>query len=188
MANAAAFHIEPTVVELAQRGDAGAFDAIYRQYRPLIAGYLCRLVGNPETAADLTQDVFVSAYQAIGRTQPGLNLKSWLFTIATNRAITHHRRWRVRQWLPLGDSESASPGDNHLNAVEARYATREQLNAAMATLPRDHLACFLLHVRDGFSYDEIGAMLGIPASTAKVRAFRIRAALASALMAREEGT
>lgn len=184
MANAAAFHIEPTVVELAQRGDADAFDAIYRQYHPLIAGYLCRLVGNPETAADLTQDVFVNAYQAIGRTQPGLNLKSWLFTIATNRAITHHRRWRIRQWLPIGNAERQSDVD----AVETRCANREELGAAMAALPKEHVACFLLHARDGFSYEEIGSILGIPASTAKVRAFRVRTALADALMAREEGT
>ncbi len=183
MVNAAALHIEPIVVELAQRGDADAFDTIYRHYRPLIAGYLCRLVGDPETAADLTQDVFVSAYQAIGRTQPGLNLKSWLFTIATNRAISHHRRWRIRQWLPLGDAERQCS----IDTPEIACANREELSAALTALPKEHVACFLLHARDGFSYEEIGSILGISAPAAKVRAFRVRTALADALMAREEG-
>ena len=86
---------DAAVIEQARRGDVSAFAAIYRAYRSPIVGYLCRLIGNPETAADLAQDVFVKAYQAIGRTRPDLDLKAWLFAIATNAAISHHRRRRL---------------------------------------------------------------------------------------------
>jgi RNA polymerase sigma-70 factor, ECF subfamily len=183
MAAAPSARVEVQVIERAQRGDAQAFEEIYRHYRSPIVGYLCRLVGNPEVAADLSQDVFVNAYQAIGRTQPGLNLKAWLYTIATNAAMSHHRHRRLLQWLPLGDSEPQSLVTGH----EDRFATHEQLATAMAALPRDHLACLLLQARAGFSYGEIGTMLGISTSAAKARAYRARLTLASALAATEEG-
>ena len=186
MAKVAAIQIETSVVELAQRGDADAFDTIYRHYQPHIAGYLCRLVGSPEIAADLTQDVFVSAYRTIGRTRVDLNLKSWLYPIATNRAIPHHRWWRIRRWLPLDDRNTSGVVDTTTDAMVTRYAVREELSEAMARLPKDHLACFLLHVQDGFSYEEIGDMLRISSSTARVRAFRVRSALATALMTCQE--
>lgn len=180
--DAALARVEMDVIEQAQHGEVEAFAEIYRQYRRPIVGYLCRLVGNPETAADISQDVFINAYRAIGRTLPGLNLKAWLFTIATNAAVSHHRRRRLMRWLPLSDSELEPLVMGH----EERYAIREQLLAAMATLPKEQLACVLLQAKAGFSYSEIGAMLGISTGAAKARAYRARLALASALAAIEE--
>src|SRR3990172_10218363 len=80
---------------------AGDFEAIYAMSQPRIAGYLARMVGDPDVAADLTQDVFLKAFRAIGQTKPGLNVKAWLFTIATNAALDHHRHRRLLRWLPL---------------------------------------------------------------------------------------
>jgi RNA polymerase sigma factor (sigma-70 family) len=175
--------VDESVIERAQGGDAEAFAAIYRTYRGPVFGYLCRLVGDYETAADVAQDVFVKAYQAIGRTRPNLNLKPWLFAIATNQAVSHHRRRRLIEWMPLEQSwpEPCAP------AEEERIATREALAAAMSTVPTDHLACLILRVQSGFSYEEIGSMLHIPAATARTRAFRTRLALHQALRVDEEG-
>jgi RNA polymerase sigma-70 factor (ECF subfamily) len=174
---------EAGMIERARGGDADAFETIYREYQPRIAGYLRRMVGDPDLAADLTQDVFVNAYRGISRTQPGLSLKAWLFTIATNAAFSHHRRRRLLRWLPLPDSE----GEPSAPGQEDRFAAREELGAAMAALPRDQAACLLLHLRDGFSYEEIGGMVGISAGAARVRACRARLALARALRTGEEG-
>ena len=84
--------------------------------------------------------------------------------------------------LELSEPEPGATGQ------EEQVATREALTAALATVPRDHLACLLLRVYSGFSYEEIGAMLGIPIATARTRAFRARLALANALRASEEST
>lgn len=174
---------EPGTVELARRGDSVAFETIYREYQPGITGYLWRMVGDPEVAADLTQDVFINAYNAIGRTHPGLNLKSWLYTIATNTALSHHRRRRILKWLPLG-----GPGrDAPVAGPEERYVEQEELGAALAALPPDGRACLLLSARDGFTFEEIGSMLRISPGAAKTRAYRARLALAKALRASEEG-
>lgn len=184
MEGAAALPVDVDIVERARAGDGDAFGVIYRQFRPLIAGYIYRLVRNPDVAADLTQDVFINAYRAIGRTQPGLNLKAWLFTIASNAAISHLRRQRRLKWLPLRDSggEPATPGH------EDTMVAGQQLGEAMAALPPDQLACLLLQVRDGFSFEEIGGMLGISIGAARTRAFRARSTLVKALRSREEGT
>lgn len=183
MEGVASMPIDLGIVERARRGDGDAFAVIYREYRPLVAGYIYRLVRNPDVAADLTQDVFINAYRAIGRTRPDLNLKAWLFTIASNAAISYHRRRRLLQWLPIGETgpEPTTPGH------EDELAASEQLSGAMAALPRDQLACLLLQVRDGYSFEEIGGILGISAGAARTRAFRARSALVKALRSKEEG-
>lgn len=175
---------EKEMVKRAQRGDVSAFEAIYREYQPRIAGYLRRLVGNPDLAADLTQDAFVNAYRGITRTQPGLNLRPWLFTIASNIALSHHRRQRLVQWLPLGDQEESTRETD----PQDRCIAREDLTAALAQLPRDQAACLTLRVQHGFTYEEIGGILGISAGAARTRACRARLTLARALQASEEGT
>lgn len=172
------------VVESAQHGNRVAFEAIYRTYQPRIAGYLYRMVQDSEVAADLTQDVFIRAYRAIGQTKPGLNLKAWLFTIATNTALSHHRHRRLIQWLPLAPTDEGTP----IAGPEECVADRAELTAALASLPREQVACFLMWAREGFTYEEIGSMLGISPATAKTRSYRARLALARALRAREEGS
>ena len=174
---------ETGIIVRAQRGDQVAFEAIYSLYQQRIAGYLFRMVHDPELAADLTQDVFLRAYRAIGQTKPGLNLKAWLFAIATNAALSHHRRRRLVQWLPLDPADEGTP----TAGPEECVATRAELSAALATLPRDQVACFLLWAREGFTYEEIGSMLGISPGTAKTRSYRARLALARALGKGEEG-
>ncbi len=174
--------VDLSMVEQARQGDASAFEAIYREYQAQIAGYLYRMVGDPEIAADLTQDVFLSAYRAIGRTQPGLNLRGWLYTIASNAALSYHRRRKIVQWSPLdvggNDVPTAGP--------EAQVLNREELSAALRELPPEQAACILLSVRDGFSYQEIATMLGISEGAVKTRTYRARLALARSLRTSEE--
>ncbi len=175
---------EMAIVERARRGDQSAFEHIYSQYQQRIAGYLCRMVQDPEVAADLTQDVFLRAYRAIGQTKPGLNVKAWLFAIATNAALSHHRRRRLIQWLPLDPVDESTPTTGPDDCV----AMRSELAVALAALPRDQAACFLLWAREGFTYEEIGSMLGISPGTAKTRSYRARLALARVLRRCEEGS
>lgn len=174
---------EVSITDATQTDTVIDFPTIYSTYQPRIAGYLCRMVGDPDIAADLTQDVFVKAYRAIGHTTPDIKVKAWLFTIATNVALDYHRRRRLLKWLPLDRSDR-----EHWDAdPQTRYANREELEAAMSAVPKDHLACLLLQVRDGFSFEEIGDMLGITSGTAKTRAYRARWALARILRREQEG-
>jgi RNA polymerase sigma-70 factor (ECF subfamily) len=174
--------VGPDAVERAQQGDLPAFEAIYRAYRCRIAAYLDRLVRDPDLAADLTQDVFVRAFRAIRETRPGLNLKPWLFNIATNAALSYHRHRRLIQWLPL----DLVPEPPTPVGLEQRVVDRDRLGIALAALPRDQVACFLLWAREGLSYEEIGKAVGVSPGAAKTRTYRARVALAGALRAQEE--
>lgn len=168
------------LVERARQGDAAAFDAIYREFQPAITGYLRYMTGDPEAAADLTQEVFLKAYRALKSTQPGLNVRSWLYAIATNEGRSYHRRARLIRWLPFSPSnEPTTPGPDSAEPPDAVLA------AALAAMPRDDAACVLLSARDGFSYEEIGRMLRISPAAAKTRAYRGRIALAKALQPQE---
>lgn len=167
-----------------QTDNVADFQTIYLAYQPRIAGYLCRVVGDPDVAADLTQDVFVKAYRAIGRTTPDLNVKAWLFTIATNIALDYHRHHRLLKWLPLDGWDR----EQRETDPQTSYADREELEAALSEVPKDQLACLLLQVRDGFSFEEIGGMLGITSGAARTRAYRARWMLARILRREQEGT
>src|SRR5215210_3806850 len=113
--------LTPALVAQAQAGDEAAFEAIFEAYYPRIVSYCYRLVGEQESAQDLAQDTFVKAYYALPRTGAGLNLQAWLFTIATNTALSALRARRRRAWLPLLDRYPApSGGSGSLEAVDDR--------------------------------------------------------------------
>src|SRR5207302_1399544 len=92
---------EVELVARAQAGDREAFAALILAYQQPVGGYLWRLSGDRELAQDLTQDTFLRAYRAIGATRPGLQLRSWLYRIATNLAYDHFRRQRRFGFVPL---------------------------------------------------------------------------------------
>src|SRR5438067_13498765 len=106
---AVATGVTPALIAQAQAGDPAAFEAIFAAYYPRIVSYCYRLVDDAEQAQDLAQDTFVKAYHALPRTGDGLNLQAWLFTIATNTAISALRRTRLA-WLPLLDRHPVPPG------------------------------------------------------------------------------
>ncbi len=172
--------VEESVVGRAQSGDPEAFRLIFERFQAPIASFIYRLVEDRELARDLTQDTFLKAFAAIGRTEPGLNVGSWLFTIASNTAITALRRRKVISWLPLERIRSSAEGGDPAD----RYQHRETLEAALGCLPKDQLACLLLRAHYGFTYEEIGRIMGISMGAAKTRVSRARLALADRQSAR----
>jgi len=81
------------------RGGAG-FVAIVAQYQRPIYTFPCRMSGNPDDAADLTQETFLKAYRAIAATDAELNVGAWLYRIATNTCRDLLRRRARIAWLP----------------------------------------------------------------------------------------
>src|SRR5689334_306010 len=83
---------ERVLVARARAGDQAAFGEIFDQYQTPLVNYLYRVVGDWELAADLAQDTFLKAYQALPRTDEPLQLGPWLYRIATNTALDALRR------------------------------------------------------------------------------------------------
>ncbi len=162
---------ERALIGHAQVGDEAAFASLYAQYQRPITGYLRRLVGNNEIAEDLAQETFLKAYRALGRTNDELNFRAWLYRIATNNALSDHRRQRIFQWIPF------LPGSRE-PAVEARFVERvgvqELVEGTLQRLKPEHASLLLMRHHQGLSLDEIAIVLGVDASVAKARLFRAR--------------
>ena len=86
------------------------FIQVYEKYRPSIFNYIFYRVGDPELADDLTSDVFVRMVEKYDlRTRNDRPIAPWLYTIARNLVIDHHRRAGRIGWQPLSDQASADP-------------------------------------------------------------------------------
>ncbi len=176
---------ESTWVERARRGDEVAFAAIYDRYERRIFAYVYRIMGNPDDAADLTQETFVKAYQALPRLEPEqeMNLSAWLHRIASNACMDVLRRKRIVNWLPWeherGQGEGVSEPSTHRLTDDPersyeRQETSKQVQAALNLMsPRNRMALILKEYQD-LSCDEIAAILDVSRGAVKSILFRAR--------------
>jgi len=143
------------LVEEARAGEHAAFAALVTRYQQAIGGYLLRLTGDREVAFDLTQEAFVRAYRALGRTRVGLHFKPWLYRIATNLAYDYLRRRRRIAWVSLHGIDRVVSADPP-GSVEECDLVRQTL----ARLRPDERAVLLLCGLERVSYPDAAAMLG----------------------------
>lgn len=163
---------QTTTIAAAVQGDSRAFDMIVELYQGRIARYLLRLVNDQELALDLTQDTFINAFRNIRSLRSEAALCSWLFRIATNLAIQARSRGRRILWQPLGNLEdsarvAAEPPD-------ALVIDRQLIGEALAQLPRDRAACLILHVTEGFSYEEVATIMNTTPEAVRKRVARAK--------------
>lgn len=159
-------------MELLRGGSSEAWEVVINRYQMALSQYLYNMIKDKELARDLTQDTFLKAYQALQRINGNLNLKSWLYRIATNSAIDVIRRRRLLSWIPWRE-ELATSGQM-ANTCEATIVQRELVRDALNKIPGEYRAVLLLHDNDGFGCQEIGQMLSISVVTAKRRLAQAR--------------
>jgi RNA polymerase sigma-70 factor, ECF subfamily len=150
-------------VEAAQQGDRQAFARLHREFGGMVHGLLLARV-DPTTADDLTQDVFLLAWQRIDRLHEPRAWPSWLATIARNRAIDHLRAARRPGTLPPElPSSSADP----LLRTEA-----ERLLAMICELPDALVEPLILRLVEGLSGPEIAERTGLSPGYVRVNLHR----------------
>jgi RNA polymerase sigma-70 factor, ECF subfamily len=139
--------------------------ALFAAHERRLFKYFCRAVGDMETARDLTQDVFVRVSRAAIPAASDGEVRSWLFKIARNLAIDHHRE-HVRRPAPseLIDEAARSPSQDVDLAVNEALAT-------LGDLDRD---VFLMREVAGLSYEEIGRACGLTPDAVRSRIHRAR--------------
>ena len=147
-----------------------AFEALVERRYEALRRYLARLVGDGEIAADLTQETFLRAYQALPRLGDDSNVGSWLYRIATNLARQHHRHRRLVCWSRLEAHQNALPG----RSLEEEVATRDRVRRALEGLPLDQRVCLLLYAGTGYTCAEIGGILGRSAPAVRMLLLRAR--------------
>jgi RNA polymerase sigma-70 factor (ECF subfamily) len=158
------------------RGDAAAFEVLYRRHEMRVWRYLERNVGNRATADELMQEVWFAVVRDAARYEPSARFTTWLFTIAHNRMIDSIRTNRRHMSLEtLGyEAESvvrqltADPCAGPLGAAVARDQTAALLHA-LEKLPGEQREAFLLQVEGDLSVEEIAAITDSSFETTKSR-------------------
>src|SRR5436190_8029450 len=174
-------------LEKLRRGDALAYERLVAEHSPDVYALLFRLTSDSEEARDLTQETFLRAFQSINRFRGDASLKTWIYRIAINQARNRWRWWRRRKRdvtvsLDATDEQNERPlaatlpNENSLNPEQETLAhEREgQLRDALLGLKRAFREAVVLRDVEGFTYEEIAAMLQISIGTVKSRIARGR--------------
>ncbi len=149
----------------ARRGNVEAYNLLVSRWEKRVFNYILRLVGDREDALDLTQDVFLKAYQNLGKLEDLSRFAPWLYRIAHNEAYSLLRKAR-----PEGEMEyeprSSEPGAR-LFPIELSLAVQ----SALKRLSADQREAVVLKVYQGFKFEEMAEILGCPVSTVKSRVY-----------------
>lgn len=168
------------LVASAANGLEGGFEELVRRYQRPISGYVYRMVGNYETALDLTQEIFIKIYGSLSRYRPEFKFSTWIYKIAHNTAIDHLRRNSGRERsivrggeddpydLPI-ESEGLTPEQQ-----SEREERRVEIESVVRSLPTAYRELIVLRHSQDLTYEEIVDVTGLPLGTVKNRLFRAR--------------
>lgn len=184
-------------IDQASIGIGRTFEALVLEHKNRIFGYLCRLTNDSPEAEDLTQEVFLRAYQSMHAFRHDAAVDTWLYRIATNLVIDRHRRQkRAPQWLPLkGSTDDDDPigelpstqRDADPEASAELGELQRHVQRAVHSLPPKLRAVVVLHDMEGLSYEEVAQTVGCPVGTVKSRLFNARLLLKRKLQHYMEG-
>ena len=166
------------LVERAQAGDDEAFGALYREHVGRVHALCLRLAGDAQAAGELTQDVFVRAWEALPSFRGESAFGSWLHRLAMNVFLGKRRATGRRERRVFSTEE---PALLERPAERSQPGTRLDLEQAIAALPKGARAVFVLHDVEGYQHGEIARMTGIAEGTSKAQLFRARRLLREAL-------
>jgi RNA polymerase sigma-70 factor (ECF subfamily) len=157
-----------------QAGEAEAFEKLYAALAPSLRRYLVALARDTQRGDDLLQDTFLQLHRSRRTYNPARPVRPWAFAVARHMWLMDQRT-RRRKAPPHLDLEMA-PEVPVPPEVEG-MAREQELRRMLAQLPADRTEALLLHHVWGFTFEEIGKMLGIRAGAARVRASRAMSAL-----------
>jgi RNA polymerase sigma-70 factor, ECF subfamily len=168
------------LVAIAVSGSDGSFEQLVRRYQRPIAAYVYRMVGNYESALDLTQEIFIKVYNSLHRYRAEFKFSTWIYKIAHNAAVDHLRRTSTRAQSLVAGTES----DSFELPIESAHLTPEQeserkerrgeIESVVRALPANYRELIILRHSQDLSYEEIVEVTGLPLGTVKNRLFRAR--------------
>ena len=182
---------DETLVHGCLDGDRSAFEKLVRRHQKGLVNHLYRLTGQPDTARDLAQEVFIKVYTSLATFDPRYRFTTWLYRIASNCAIDHLRKRRpltCSLTVPAAESEDRGQSDREFAGTDPTphqllrcREIQERLEASVKALPSSYRQLILLRHQKHCRYDEIARITGLPIGTVKNRIFRAREILRSQL-------
>lgn len=158
-------------------GDREAFATLAERYKRPVYSLAYRLLGNAADAEDAAQETFVRAYTRLGTYRPGGTFGAWLLAITSHWCIDFLRRRRCVSLEAVGAEYTAPAVDDLPESLALRTERQLEVREWLACLPESYRRIIILRYWHDLSYAEIGAALGQPVSTVRMRLFRARQAL-----------
>jgi RNA polymerase sigma-70 factor, ECF subfamily len=170
----------------AQRGDEEAFGNIVRALHGRVYAVVYRVVGNAEDAREVVQMAWVKAWQKLGSYKQEARFFTWMYRVAFNTAMDHHRKVGRRKEVDLLDEVAhdhepgrASPVGEQAGPDEdvMRREQMEQFEQALQTLSPEHRTALVLREVEGMSYKEIAEVMKTREGTVMSRLYYARKAI-----------
>jgi RNA polymerase sigma-70 factor (ECF subfamily) len=169
---------EQIIIESILAGQIDQYRILVGKYQNPVFRLIMKIVGNYDDAKDLTQDVFVKAFESMKQYKPQYKFFSWIYRIAINEALLFVKRKRNFRQI-----ESVTDPACHLPDQTPDYENREKLlNNAINDLAESYKSVILLKYYSDLSYTEMAETLSLPEKTVKSRLFDARKMLREKLI------
>jgi RNA polymerase sigma-70 factor (ECF subfamily) len=158
-------------------GSISSFEVLIGRYQKTIFNVILHMVGDMETARDLTQDVFVRAFEKLGGFDFRYRFFSWIYRIAVNEAINWNRKTKPTERLDKVEQTLTDAPQSNENEVRSHLLHRE-----LRLLDAEYRVLVLLKYYCGLSYEEIAEAVRIPVKKVRSRLFIARQQLRTGLI------
>ena len=171
------------LVASCRAGDPQAFARLVALHEGMVFNLSARLLGDPEEARDVAQEVFLQVYRVLDRFEGRSSLKTWIYRIAVNQCHNRRRFWHRRrrdreQALDEGLSTGGAIASGPTPYEEAQRGERaRRVQEALLELSFEHRTVLVLREVEGLTCEEVGVALGVPEGTVKSRLSRAREAM-----------
>lgn len=164
---------DPLTIRRAINGDESALRALWVAHAPRIDAVVRRLVGDPDQAADIAQEVWIQIFRALPSWRGDSQFSTWAHRIAVNRTLNALRSVRRIAKLEVDIEDDTVAVDVDMD----RSFLAQSIDEAVQKLSPGARAVFVLHDIEGYTHEEIAAELGITAGGSKSQLFKARAKL-----------
>lgn len=173
--------VDPETIQLAQSGDASAFNVIVRSYRSRILGTVFRLIGRPEDVEDVTQDVFVRLYYSLNQLRLPQVFEPWLHRLTVNTTYDYLRKRRRSGSVAMAElseeqvsaADASRSGKQHEEDVR-HDEVRQVVGALFENISDDDRILLTLKEIEGMTLKELQEIYNVKENALKVRLFRAR--------------
>ncbi len=175
--------LDAELVVKAQRGDVHAFDELVERYHGKIYGLTYNMTSNREDAEDLTQEVFIKAFEALPRFRGKSSFYTWLYRIAVNKTINYRKKRNRKRALSLDQFDQEIKTDEVYHALTTKGSPLRnmslselqiKLNEALQNLSEKHRTVVVMHDMQGIPHEEIAKVVGASVGTVRSRLFYAR--------------
>jgi len=177
------FDAEEPVIEAIRGGDRYAFEEFVRRWNRWVRGVIFGVLGNRELVDDVSQQVWSTVWQRIGELRDSRRWRPWLYRLARNAAIDAGREITRRRNAvrPLAEHFQERRNSPDPDAAVAQDEQHREVLAAIQALPAIYREPFVLRHVNGWTYQEIGEVMGLPIDSVETRLVRARRILRESL-------